>query len=403
MKPPGYLHVVLCIGLAVLFLYVPAELAGGMIRAGVEPAFAQHEGHGGAPQAQPAQEQPEEQDGGEEVPTVEIPLEKQQLIGIKTVEVGMRSLQKTIRTIGRIDYDEKRLATITTKFEGWIEKLYVDYTGREVRKGEPLAEFYSPELFATQQEFLNVLKWKEKAQEGSVRDRETSRMLSHDADAIIEAARQRLRLMDISDEQIREIETTGKVVKTLTLVSPVDGTVIQKAAVLGMRVMPGEKLFDIADLSRVWIMADIYEYDLSLVREGDSAAIRLSYYPGKEFTARIEYVSPELSAETRTVKVRFSFPNPGGRLKPQMFTNVELRIGMGKRLAIPEDAVIDTGERQIVYIDKGDGYFEPREVTLGLRADGMVEVLKGLRPKEKVASAANFLIDSEARLKGIVK
>jgi len=170
-----------------------------------------------------------------------------------------------------------------------------------------------------------------------------------------------------------------------------------------MRFMPGEKLFDIVDLSSVWVLADVYEYELPLIREGDTAKISLSYYPGRELTARVEYVSPTLSAETRTAKVRFSVPNPDGRLKPQMFTDVEMKVNMGTRLAIPEDAVIDTGERQIVYVDKGEGYFEPRVVTLGLRADGMVEVLKGLKAKEKVASSANFLIDSEARLKGIVQ
>jgi Cu(I)/Ag(I) efflux system membrane fusion protein len=380
---------------------------------GSVPAFAQHADHGGAPPAQPSQEQPKERpaaqpkvqnkavEAPEEAPTVEIPLDKQQMIGLKTVTVSLKSLRKTIRTVGRIEYDERKLATVAPKFEGWIEKLYVDYTGRQVRKGEPLAELYSPELFATQQEFLTLLKWR--TQESPVRDEEFGRMLARDNEALIDSARQRLRLLDISEEQIREIETTGKAFRTLTLVSPVDGTVTLKTAVLGMRFMPGEKLFDIVDLSSVWVLADVYEYELPLIREGDAAKISLSYYPGRELSARIEYISPTLSAETRTAKVRFSVPNPDGRLKPQMFTDVEMRVNMGVRLAIPEDAVIDTGERQIVYVDKGEGYFEPRVITLGLRADGMVEVLKGLKAKEKVASSANFLIDSEARLKGIVQ
>jgi Cu(I)/Ag(I) efflux system membrane fusion protein len=305
--------------------------------------------------------------------------------------------------VGRIEYDERKLAAVAPKFEGWIEKLYVDYTGKSVKKGEPLAEIYSPELYSTQQEFLTILKWKPREGENAGSGQEFGRMLSRDNESLIEAARQRLRLMDISEEQIREIETSGRAIRTLTLVSPADGTVIQKTAVLGMRFMPGEKLFDIADLSTVWVVADIYEYELPLVREGGTAKISLSYSPGRELTARVEYVSPTLSPETRTAKVRFSVPNPDGRLKPQMFTDVEMKVNMGSRLAIPEDAIIDTGERQIVYVDKGDGYFEPREVTLGLRADGMAEVLKGLKAKERVASSANFLIDYEARLKGIVK
>ncbi|MDI6729647.1 MAG: efflux RND transporter periplasmic adaptor subunit, partial [Thermodesulfovibrionales bacterium] len=196
---------------------------------------------------------------------------------------------------------------------------------------------------------------------------------------------------------------TGKPVRTLTVYSPVNGYILQKTALQGMRVMPGEKLFDVADLSNVWIISDIYEYELSLIKTGQRANISLSYFPGKEFSSTIDYVYPTLSGETRTAKVRFSIPNPGGQLKPQMFTNVEVKINLGKRLAIPEDAVIDTGVRQIVYVDKGEGYFEPREVMLGLKADGMVEVLKGLKAGEKIASAANFLIDSEAKLKGIVK
>ncbi len=373
----------------------------------VPAALAQHAGHGGEPpqaQKEPARQpavQPKQEAAEEEALLVEVPLDKQQMIGLKTVAVSLRSLRRTIKTVGRIEYDERKLVTVSTKFEGWIEKLYVDYTGRRVKKGEPLAEFYSPDLYATQQEFLNLLKWKTPG--ADIRDEDMGRMLSQDTEAIIEAARQRLRLMDISDEQIKEIESTGKAFRTLTLVSPADGTVTQKNAVLGMRVMPGEKLFDIADLSSVWIMAEVYEYELPLIREGDTAKIRLSYFPGRVFTAKIEYISPTLSDDTRTAKARFSLPNPEGRLRPQMFTNIEMDVNMGSRLAIPEDAVIDTGERQIVYVDKGEGYFEPRSVTLGLRADGMVEVLKGLKAKERVASSANFLIDSEARLKGIVK
>jgi len=362
-----------------------------------------HQGHGGeAPQSRskPPGERAEKEET-EEAPAVEIPPERQQLIGVKTVEVAVRPLQKIVRTVGRIEYDERRLATVNTKFEGWIEKLYVDYTGRYVKKGEPLADIYSPELFATQQEFINLLRWAGQKNKDTKDD--LGVMLSRDAEAIIEAAKQRLRLWDITDEQIKKIEETGKPIRTLTRYSPVNGYVVQKMALQGMRVMPGEKLFDIADLSTVWIIADIYEYELPLIKAGETARISLSYFPGKEFSSRIDYVYPTLSGETRTAKVRFSIPNPGGQLKPQMYTNVEVKINMGKRLAIPEDAVIDTGTRQIVYVDRGEGYFEPREVTLGLRADGMVEVLRGLRAKERVASAANFLIDSEAKLKGIVK
>jgi Cu(I)/Ag(I) efflux system membrane fusion protein len=345
-------------------------------------------------------EGPAQQDDAEEAPTVEIPVDKQRMIGVKTVEAGVKPLQHVIRTVGRIEYDEKRLSTVNTKIEGWIEKLFVDYTGKYVRKGEPLAAVYSPELVATQQEFLNVLKWA--GQTKGAQNGNMQKMLSSDAEVILEAARQRLRLWDISEKQISEIEKTGKTLRTLTIYSPVDGYVVQKMALQGMKVMPGEKLFDVADLSRVWIIADIYEYELPLINIGRSAAITLSYFPGREFNSRIDYVYPTLSAETRTIKVRFAIPNPGEKLKPQMFTNVEIKVDLGKRLAIPDDAVMDTGVRQIVYVDKGDGYFEPREVKLGLRAEGFREVLAGLKAGEKVASAATFLIDSEAQLKGVV-
>jgi Cu(I)/Ag(I) efflux system membrane fusion protein len=399
---------------------------------GTQEAMAQHAGHGGTPpppeqpqkpkeEFEPSKERakeqvkeqpkeqakeqpkkgPKEQTAAEEVPAVEIPLEKQQLIGVKTTAVSIKPIRQTTRTVGRIEYDEKKLATINVKFESWIEKLHVDYVGKYVKKGDPLAEIYSPELFATQQEFINLIKWK--VQSNDVKDEAINKMLTRDSDAIVEAAKRRLRLWDITDEQIQAIAESGKPMRTLTIYSPVNGTVIQKTAIQGMRVMPGEKLFDIADLSTVWIISDIYEYELPMIRAGDTAKISMSYFPGKEFTAVIDYVYPVLASETRTVKVRFSIPNPGGQLKPGMFTNVELKVNMGKRLVVPQDAVIDTGMRQIVYVDKGEGNFEPRDVVAGIRSDGMVEILKGLKEKERVATAATFLIDSEARLKGIVK
>ena len=209
----------------------------------------------------------------------------------------------------------RKQATINTKIEGWIEKLYVDYTGRYVKKGEPLVEIYSPELLATQQEFLGVLKWAK--QPGDKKKDDTlSLMLAKDADASLDAARQRLRLWDISEAQIKQIEQTGKPVRTLTLYSPVSGFVTQKMAVLGMKVMPGEKLFDIADLSTIWIIADIYEYELPFVKVGQPARITLSYFPGKELSSKIDYIYPTISADTRTAKVRLTLPNPGGQLKP---------------------------------------------------------------------------------------
>jgi len=381
---------------------------------GILPAWAQHAGH--TPPPPKAQEMPpmpgmpaapkEEMAPAEvpaeaqaESPQVEISPEQQQLIGVKIVKVAVIPLSKTIRTVGRIEADERKLATINTKIEGWIEKLHVDYTGRYVKKGEPLAEIYSPELFATQQEFLSAVKLAKQSK--TANKNAYGELIAKDASALVDAAKERLLLWDITEDQIKKIEETGKPVRTLTLYSPVSGYVIQKMAVRGMKVVPGEKLFDIADLSTLWLIADIYEYELPLIRVGDTARIILSYFPGKEMSSQIDYVYPAVSAETRTAKVRLRLSNLGGRLKPQMYTNVDIKINMGKKLAIPESAVIDTGVRQVVYVDKGEGVFEPREVMLGMRAEGFVEVLRGLKAGEKVASSANFLIDSEAQLKGV--
>lgn len=347
----------------------------------------------------------------EEAPTVEIPLEKQQLIGVKTIAVTVQPLQKIIRTVGRIEYDERKLMTVNAKVEGWIEKLYVNFTGTYVKKGERLADIYSPELWATQQEFINVVRWAKKTDKNAVDrgkspdssddTRNITAMLSKDAESIVDAARQRLMLWDISEEQIRKIEESEKPIRTLTIYSPASGYVLQKYATQGMKVMAGEKLLDVSDLSTVWVVADIYEYELPFIKMGDTARIGLSYFPGKELMSKIDFVAPALDTQTRTAKVRFSIPNPGGQLKPQMFTDVELKVNLGQKLAVPDDAVIDTGLRKIVYVDKGDGYFEPRVVTTGLRAEKSIEILSGLKAGDKIASAANFLIDSEAKLKGI--
>jgi membrane fusion protein, copper/silver efflux system len=360
------------------------------------PALAQSQGHqhGTSGKAQPQKER------AVQAPTIEIPPEKQQLIGLKTAVVSMRPLERTLRTVGRVEYDERKLANITTKVEGWIEKLHVNYTGTYVKKGEPLAEIYSPELWATQQEFINALKWQKRSKkEGG--EQEFGSMLAADAESLVAATRQRLKLWDISDAQIANIEEGEKPRRTLTVYSPASGYVTQKQVVQGAKVMAGEKLFEVADLSTVWVLADIYEYELPLVKVGDQARISLSYFPGKGVTSAIDYIYPTMSAETRTAKARFTVTNPEGLLKPQMFTDVEFKVQLGKRLAVPAEAVIDTGLRNIVYVDKGEGNFEPREVSVGLRAEKFIEITGGLKAGEKVASAANFLIDSEAKLKGV--
>jgi Cu(I)/Ag(I) efflux system membrane fusion protein len=375
-------------------------------------AEAQVHQHGTQTKAGPAEKPAASETAPEEpeAPTVEIPVERQQAIGVKTATASRQSLSRVIRTVGVVEYDQTRLNTINTKLEGWIEKLHVNFTGTYVRKGEPVADIYSPELWATQLEFINALKWAKRAEAAREKSSQSSpppggtelgTLLATDSRALVEATRQRLKLWDITDAQIKRIEESENPIRTLTVYSPVSGYVLQKNAVQGMKVMAGEKLFDVADLSTVWITADIYEFELPFIKVGDPAAVRLSYFPDSQFQTKIDYIYPTLQGETRTARARFSVPNKGGRLKPQMFTNVELKINLGRKLAVPEEAVIDTGLRKIVYVDKGNGNFEPREVRTGVRAENFVEVTEGLKAGDKVASSANFLIDSEAKLRGV--
>jgi len=325
--------------------------------------------------------------------TVQITTEKQQLIGVKIGTVEMRPLEKVIRTVGRVDYDEKRLMTISTKIGGWVEDLYVDFTGKFVRQGDPLLTIYSPELVSTQEEYLIALRARKDLMTSPFAE------VSGSGNSLAESARRRLKLWDITDDQIKTLEESGQPKKTLTLYSPFSGIVLERAVSKGTNVMPGMALYKLADLSVVWVLADIYEYELPFVRLGQSAAVQLSYLPGETFTGKAIYIYPYLDANTRTAKVRFEFPNPQGKLKPEMYANVEIKVHMGQRLAVPEGAIIDTGIRQMAIVDKGSGYFEPREVKVGAKVDNYYEVIKGLKAGEKVVTSANFLIDSESKLK----
>lgn len=319
---------------------------------------------------------------------------KQQLIGLRVVEATYRLLEKTIRTVGRVEYDERKLKQINTKIDGWIEHLYVDFTGKLVKKGDPLFTIYSPELLSTQEEYLLALQAKKEIG-GSPFSR-----VAAAGNSLLEAARRRLLLWDITPEQIAELEQSGKPTKTLTIVSPIDGFVIDKMAFEGMRVEPSMVLYKIADLSTVWVYADIYEYELPLVKVGEQATVRLSYYPGQTFRGRVIYLYPYLDSKTRTAKVRLELPNTGAlRLKPGMFADIELKVSLGRRLAVPHEAILDSGTRQIVFVEKGEGHFEAKEVTLGLRVDDRHEVLSGLSPGTRIVASANFFLDSESKLR----
>ena len=325
--------------------------------------------------------------------TIQVTAEKQQLIGVKIGTVEMRPLEKVIRTVGRVDYDEKRLVTISPKIGGWVEDLYVDFTGKFVKQGEPLLTIYSPELVSTQEEYLIALRARKDLMTSPFAE------VSASGNALAESARRRLKLWDITDDQIKALEEGGRPKKTLTLYSPFSGVVLERAVSKGMNVMPGAALYKLGDLSVVWVLADVYEYELPFIRLDQQATIQLSYMPGETFTGKAVYIYPYLDSNTRTAKVRFEFPNPHGKLKPEMYANVEIKVHLGQRLAVPEGAVIDTGMRQMAIVDKGSGYFEPREVKVGAKVDNYYEVIKGLKAGEKVVTSANFLIDSESKLK----
>ena len=325
--------------------------------------------------------------------TVQISPERQQLIGVKIGAVEFKPLEKVIRTVGRIDYDEKRLMTISPKIGGWIEDLYVDFTGRFVQQGEPLLTLYSPELVSTQEEYLLALRAKKDLVKSPFPE------VAGSGNSLAESARRRLKLWDINDDQIKALEENGQPRKTLTLYSPFSGIVLERMAYKGMNVMPGMALYKLADLSVVWLIADIYEYELPFIHLGQQAAIELSYMPGELFTGKVIHIYPYLDANTRTAKVRFEFPNPHGKLKPEMYANVEIKVHLGRKLAVPEGAIIDTGLRQMAIIDKGSGYFEPREVKVGAKVDNYYEVIRGLKPGERVVTSANFLIDSESKFR----
>jgi len=328
--------------------------------------------------------------------TVQITPDRQQLIGVKIGAVEMKPLEKIIRTVGRVDYDERKVVTVSPKIGGWIEDLYVDFTGRYVKQGEPLLTIYSPELVSTQEEYLIALR----ARKDLVKSPFSEVVAS--GNSLAESAKRRLKLWDISDDQIKALEESGQAKKTLTLYSPFSGFVLEKMAYKGMSVMPGMALFKLADLSAVWLYADIYEYELPFIRLGQQASVQLSYLPGEIFMGKAIYISPSLNPETRTAKVRFEFPNPHGKLKPEMYANVEIKVHLGMKLVVPEGAIIDTGIRQMTIVDKGNGYFEPREVKVGAKVDEHYEVVKGLKQGERVVTSANFLIDSESKLKEAV-
>jgi RND family efflux transporter MFP subunit len=329
--------------------------------------------------------------------SIKVPPDRAQLLGIRSVPVGSGFRGGTVRTVGRVAMDERRREVVHAKYEGYVEKLIVDFTGKPVRKGQPLLAIYSPELVAAQKEYLVARGAQTRLGDSSVPG------VARGGAELAEASRQRLRSFDVGPEEVAALEKTGTPRRTVTLRSPVSGVVVEKTAVEGMKVSPTDRLYEIADLSRVWILAEVYEKDLGAVRVGLPARVTLATQPGGEWRGTVTFVSPTVKRDTRTVEARIEVDNVGGVLKPDMFVDVSLEgAPSAAALTVPESAVIPTGERTLVFVDKGDGHYEPREVALGARVAGGYEVRRGLAAGERVVVSANFLLDSESSLRAAI-
>ncbi len=327
---------------------------------------------------------------------IRISTEKVQKLGVRTEAAQLRVLDRVVRAAGRVEPDERRIYAVSPKFEGYVERLHVNVTGQPVGKGQPLFEVYSPELVSAQREYAIAAQGVESLKDAGGTAQAGMKQLA-------QSSLLRLRNWDISDAQIKALAQSGETKRTLTFRSPVGGVITEKKALQGMRFMPGEELYKVADLSSVWVVADVFEQDISLVKSGATAKVRINAYPDKIFEGKIGYVYPTLNDATRTVPVRVELANPGLLLKPAMFAQVELPTGgRGQVVTVPTSAVIDSGTRQIVLVQAGEGRFEPREVKLGARSDNYVEVMDGVKDGEPVVVAANFLIDAESNLKAAV-
>ncbi|MDY7092807.1 MAG: efflux RND transporter periplasmic adaptor subunit [Acidobacteriota bacterium] len=323
-----------------------------------------------------------------------------QTMNVRTETVRREELAQRIRTVGYLEYDQDRMVTVTTKYRGWIENVYVHYLGEEVRRGQPMFEIYAPELVQTQRELLSALEFARRMDGASEGARQR-------AQALVEAARQRLAYWDVTDSQLERLESSGEVFRTLTVYAPASGVVMKTLPGLeGMAVQPGMELFHLADLSTLWLSVELYEDQVAWVREGTEAEITLTYFPGETFTGRVQLVAPEMSAETRTLPVRLAIPNREGRLRPGMFATVRFAQrdeAAQPPLTVSSQAVLRDGRRSLVVLALGGGRFLPREVTLGRESEGRVEVLAGLEAGEEVVTSAQFLLDSESSLAAAIQ
>lgn len=327
------------------------------------------------------------------VGTVKIAPDKQQLIGVRTATVQREPLVRSVHTTGQITADETKIQHVHVKVSGYIDKVYVDYIGQLVKKGQPLFTVYSPDLVATEEEYLIAKRGEKNLSTSEFKE------VSQGGQALLHSARQRLKLWDISDEQIKKLDESGEVNRTLTFYSPASGFVTERKAFPQTAITPDMDLYQITDLSRIWVNADVYEYEVPFVKVGQTLEMQLSYYAGKTYTGKVTYIYPTVDPVTRTVKVRIEFANPKFELKPQMFANVDLKINYGTQIVVPQEAVMDSGDKQYVFLVHDGGVFEPRSIQMGSKLDGKVVVLSGLKPGDTIVTSGNFLVDSESRLK----
>jgi len=323
---------------------------------------------------------------------VVIPAVMRQLIGVRSTPAGIAVLGQEIRAVGTVGYDERGLTQVTLKTSGWVREVFVDSIGRPVRKGEPLFTLYSPDLLATQDEYLLALRTQGQLATSPLDEIKTN------AASLVVSARERLRLWDLTDAQIAALERRGTAEPVLTVYAPSSGIVLKREALPGKYVEPGTTLYEVADLSTVWISADIYESEVAAVTLNQPASVTFAAYPGETFRGMVSYVYPTLNTEARTVRVRLELPNPGLKLKPGMYGNVTVQTDAVNTLVIPKEAVLETGLRQLVFLDRGQGRYEPASVKLGRRSQDDVEVLEGLKEGDRIVTSANFLLDAESKL-----
>jgi RND family efflux transporter MFP subunit len=343
------------------------------------------------PSGQPI-EKPPPADTSPSLAPVQISPQRLQAIGVKTAEVEMRTVSEELRVAGNVEVNEQHLAYVQTRFPGWIQRVLANATYQYVRQGDPLFTIYSQELVSTQQEYLlakqNLKAFSTDGHEGAAKE----------SDWLLQAATDRLRQFGVSSREIAALEETGKVQRELTVDSPVSGYITERNALPNFYAQPETKLYTIADLSTVWVYANVFQTDVGHLRPGAPAAVTVDTYPGRTLHGRIDQILPQVDAMTRTVRVRLVFSNPGLLLKPGMYVNVSISVPLGRQVVIPASGVLQAGTRQIAFLDQGHGYLEPREIEVGQRLDDHVVVLKGLREGERIVSSANFLVDSESQL-----